>query len=163
MQGIKAVEAVLEMTPDTPSPVVTIREDKITLSVLSTTVAVTKKANLSMQAKDFHMAMQLRDPEFLEYHKAYRHLNAADYRKMMAPQDKVCIWTFHTSIGLLIHLSAANARCDHSRWIAFRRHEPSYTCCRSILLSERSYSNCNSQRLPRSLPSSQRYPDRVGP
>lgn len=89
MQGIKAVQAVLDMTPDTPSPVVTIQEDKIALSNLSETVAGTKKVNIHMQAKDFQAAMQLRDPEFLEYHKAYRHLNAADYRKMIVPEEKV--------------------------------------------------------------------------
>ncbi|EAU31908.1 6-phosphofructokinase beta subunit [Aspergillus terreus NIH2624] len=88
MQGIKAVQAVLDMTPDTPSPVVTIQEDKIALSNLSETVAGTKKVSLHMQAKDFQAAMKLRDPEFLEYHKAYRHLNAADYRKMIVPPEK---------------------------------------------------------------------------
>ncbi|KAF9894718.1 hypothetical protein FE257_006608 [Aspergillus nanangensis] len=96
MQGIKAVKAVLDMTAETPSPVVTIRENKITLSGLSKTVAVTKEVSISMQDKDFPKAMQLRDPEFMEYHNAYRHLNAADYRKMLvAPEKQLRIAIIH--------------------------------------------------------------------
>ncbi|KAB8078792.1 phosphofructokinase 2 [Aspergillus leporis] len=88
LQGIHAVKAVLSMTPDTPSPVVVIRENRIKASSLAETVALTKEANASMHAKEFEKAATLRDPEFMEYHSAYRHLNTSDHPKMVLPTDK---------------------------------------------------------------------------
>ncbi|KAI9038028.1 pyrophosphate-dependent phosphofructo-1-kinase [Aspergillus affinis] len=88
LQGIEAVKAVLDMTPDSPSPVVTIQEARIKTSSLAETVALTKEANASLQAKDFDKAMQLRDPEFMEHHRAYRRLSTADHPRTMLPQEK---------------------------------------------------------------------------
>ncbi|KAE8354402.1 phosphofructokinase 2 [Aspergillus coremiiformis] len=88
LQGIHAVKAVLSMTPETPSPVVIIRENRIKTSSLAETVALTKEANASMHAKEFEKAATLRDPEFMEYHSAYRHLNTTDHPKMVLPEDK---------------------------------------------------------------------------
>lgn len=89
LQGIEAVKAVLDMTPDSPSPVVTIQEARIKTSSLAETVALTKEANASLQAKDFDKAMKLRDPEFMEYHRAYRRLSTADHPRTMLPKEKV--------------------------------------------------------------------------
>ncbi|KAE8146513.1 phosphofructokinase 2 [Aspergillus avenaceus] len=88
LQGIQAVKSVLSMTPETPSPVVIIQENRIKTSSLAETVALTKEANASMHNKDFEKAAILRDPEFLEYHSAYRHLNTTDHPKLLMPTDK---------------------------------------------------------------------------
>ncbi|KNG86702.1 6-phosphofructokinase [Aspergillus nomiae NRRL 13137] len=88
LQGIHAVKAVLSMTPDSPSPVVIIQENRIKSSSLAETVALTKEANASMHAKEFEKATTLRDPEFMEYHSAYRRLNTSAHPKMVLPENK---------------------------------------------------------------------------
>ncbi|KAF8440531.1 6-phosphofructokinase [Boletus edulis BED1] len=56
LQGVEAVNALLEATPDTPSYMIGVRENKITR---------TKAVADAIAAKDFTKAMSLRDPEFL--------------------------------------------------------------------------------------------------
>ncbi|OQV04050.1 hypothetical protein CLAIMM_08999 [Cladophialophora immunda] len=61
LQGVEAVKALLEATPDTPSPVVTVRENKILRSDLQECVRLTKSAGAAVQDKDWTKAMKLRD------------------------------------------------------------------------------------------------------
>ncbi|OJJ50388.1 hypothetical protein ASPZODRAFT_139688 [Penicilliopsis zonata CBS 506.65] len=88
LQGVKAVEALLALTPDTPSPVVTIRENTIGVSSLAETVKLTQETAASIDAKQFDRAMTLRDSEFLDYHRGYRHLTTADHPKMLLPDSQ---------------------------------------------------------------------------
>lgn len=88
LQGVEAVRAVLEMTPDSPSPVIIIRENKIERASLMKAVELTKKATERIQAKDFDAAMSFRDPEFKEYHNTYLKLSTADHPKMILQESK---------------------------------------------------------------------------
>ncbi|KAJ5101245.1 hypothetical protein NUU61_003467 [Penicillium alfredii] len=90
LQGVEAVRAVLEMTPQSPSPVITIRENKIMRTPLMEAVQATKDVASKIHAKDFAAAMTLRDPEFKEYHRAYLNTATPEHPKMLLPEGKVC-------------------------------------------------------------------------
>ncbi|KAJ6531751.1 phosphofructokinase domain-containing protein [Mycena capillaripes] len=66
LQGFKAVEALLEANPETPSYMIGIQENKITMVPLMEAVAMTKAVSTAIEEKDFEQAMKLRDPEFRE-------------------------------------------------------------------------------------------------
>ncbi|KAI0685522.1 6-phosphofructokinase [Cytidiella melzeri] len=66
LQGVEAVDALLEATPETPSYMIGIRENKITRVPLVDAVAMTHSVSDAIAAKDFERAMALRDPEFVE-------------------------------------------------------------------------------------------------
>ncbi|OJJ50758.1 hypothetical protein ASPZODRAFT_11612 [Penicilliopsis zonata CBS 506.65] len=88
LQGVEAVRAVLETTPDAPSPVITIRENKIMRTPLMEAVSLTKEVTSYIQAKDFDKAMTLRDAEFKEYHRAYLNTATPDHPKLFLPEKK---------------------------------------------------------------------------
>ncbi|KAF5367424.1 hypothetical protein D9758_003678 [Tetrapyrgos nigripes] len=66
LQGVEAVEALLESTPDTPSYMIGVQENKIIRVPLMEAVAMTRAVATAIEAKDFDKAMSLRDPEFKE-------------------------------------------------------------------------------------------------
>ena len=85
LQGVEAVNALLQATPDTPSYMIGVRENKITRVPLMEAVAMvnlqvccsshdvkltsssqTHSVTEAIEAKDFEKAMSLRDPEFEE-------------------------------------------------------------------------------------------------
>ncbi|KAK7033127.1 ATP-dependent 6-phosphofructokinase [Favolaschia claudopus] len=66
LQGFKAVDAILEANPETPSYMIGIQENKITMVPLMEAVAMTKEVSTAIEKKDFEKAMRLRDPEFRE-------------------------------------------------------------------------------------------------
>ena len=88
MQGAEAVKAILEATPDTPTPIITIRENKIERSGLKETVALTKSVAAAIEAKDFEKAMMLRDVEFKEYWNSYMMTTSTDHPKLRLPENK---------------------------------------------------------------------------
>lgn len=88
LQGVEAVKAILEATPETPTPVITIRENKIERSPLMETVALTKSVAKAIEAKDFDKAMDLRDVEFRDYFNSYMITTSTDHPKMKLPEDK---------------------------------------------------------------------------
>ncbi|RGB43558.1 6-phosphofructokinase [Rhizophagus diaphanus] len=71
LQGVEAVHAVLRATPDTPSPMIGVRENKITCEPLMKAVELTRQVAEAISRKDFRRAMELRDPEFKEDYAAY--------------------------------------------------------------------------------------------
>jgi len=89
LQGVEAVRAVLDSTPDTPSPVIAIVENKIVRKPLVESVRLTQKVAEAIAAKDFETAMKLRDAEFAEYYAAYNITTATDKEEMRLPQEKV--------------------------------------------------------------------------
>jgi 6-phosphofructokinase 1 len=89
LQGVEAVKAVLETTPDCPSPVVIIRENTIERASLMEAVEHTRKVAELIKAKDFDAAMSMRDSEFKEYHAAYLTTTTADHPKMILPEAEV--------------------------------------------------------------------------
>ncbi|GAA5976575.1 hypothetical protein JCM11641_001344 [Rhodosporidiobolus odoratus] len=72
LQGAEAVEAVLSSTPDSPSPVIGIAENKITRQPLMEAVAKTQQVAKEIEAKNFTGALALRDPEFEDCLHAFR-------------------------------------------------------------------------------------------
>ncbi len=89
LQGVEAVRAVLEMTPQSPSPVITVRENKIMRTPLMEAVQATKDVAEKIHAMDFEAAMTLRDAEFKEYYHAYLNTATPDHPKMILPEGKV--------------------------------------------------------------------------
>jgi 6-phosphofructokinase 1 len=115
LQGVEAVRAVMEATPETPSPVICIVENKIVRRPLLEAVAQTKEVAVAIEAKDFDRAMQLRDAEFAEYYKAYQITTAADQPHLMLPEkDRMRIGIIHVGApagGMNAATRAAVAYC----------------------------------------------------
>ncbi|KAJ5548262.1 hypothetical protein N7513_005496 [Penicillium frequentans] len=88
LQGVEAVRAVLEMSPQSPVPVITIRENKIMRTPLMDAVQATKDVTAKIHAKDFDAAMNERDAEFKEYYHAYLNTSTPDHPKMYLPENK---------------------------------------------------------------------------
>lgn len=89
LQGVEAVEAVLDATPQTPTPVIAITENKIVRENLRDAVQATREVAEAIKAKDFDRAMALRDAEFSEYHKAYMTTTSTDQPALQLPKEKV--------------------------------------------------------------------------
>ncbi|KAI1642817.1 6-phosphofructokinase [Daldinia loculata] len=71
LQGVEAVKAVLEATPETETCVIAITENKIVRKPLMAAVQETKKVATAIEAQDFDKAMSLRDTEFSDQYKSY--------------------------------------------------------------------------------------------
>ncbi|KAL6930359.1 probable 6-phosphofructokinase subunit beta [Hanseniaspora guilliermondii] len=78
LQGVEAVNAILESTPETPSPLIAVNENKITRKPLMESVALTKSVADAIAAKDFDKAMSLRDVEFKEHLNNFMAINSSD-------------------------------------------------------------------------------------
>ena len=89
LQGVEAVRACLEATPDTPSPMIAIDENKIVRKPLVKAVEVTKAVATAIEAKDFDKAMSMRDSEFLEHYRAYMITRETDQPELTLPESKV--------------------------------------------------------------------------
>lgn len=89
LQGVEAVEAVLDATPETPSPMIAIIENKIVRAKLQEAVKATHEVAKAIEAKDFQRAMALRDAEFAEYQSAYMTTTATDQPELRLPKEKV--------------------------------------------------------------------------
>lgn len=105
LQGVEAVKAVLDSTPDTPSPVICIVENKIVRKPLVEAVRLTNMVAEAIEAKDFKKAMKLRDAEFTEYFNAYNITTATESPALRLPVEKVTILhsTFHTPSSYTNH------------------------------------------------------------
>ncbi|KAF2687224.1 6-phosphofructokinase [Lentithecium fluviatile CBS 122367] len=88
LQGVEAVKAVLEATPETPSPVICINENKIVRRPLLEAVAQTLEVGKAIERKDFNTAMRLRDAEFAEYYKSYQITTTSDQPELKLPEEK---------------------------------------------------------------------------
>jgi 6-phosphofructokinase 1 len=88
LQGVEAVKAVLEATPDTPSPIITIRENKIERSGLIEAVKMTQGVTQAIKEKDFDKAMKLRDSEFKEYYNSYMMTTSANHPRLRLPPEQ---------------------------------------------------------------------------
>ncbi|KAI0384329.1 6-phosphofructokinase [Hypomontagnella monticulosa] len=71
LQGVEAVKAVLEATPETETCVIAITENKIVRKPLMAAVQETKQVARAIEAQDFDKAMSLRDTEFSDQYKSY--------------------------------------------------------------------------------------------
>lgn len=89
LQGVEAVKAVLEATPETPSKFIAIMENKIVRKPLLEAVASTQQVAEAIKEKNFDRALALRGPEFAEYHDAYMTTTATDQPDLRLPKHKV--------------------------------------------------------------------------
>ncbi|CAG8835773.1 14816_t:CDS:2, partial [Racocetra persica] len=71
LQGFEAVKAVLQATPYTPSPMISVRENKLMCEPLMEAVELTHQVSEAIAEKNFRRAMKLRDPEFAQGFDAY--------------------------------------------------------------------------------------------
>ncbi|KAF7862551.1 hypothetical protein EAF04_007424 [Stromatinia cepivora] len=88
LQGIEAVNAVLEATPETVTPFIAINENKITRKPLVQSVIDTQEVAKAIEARDFDRAMALRDTEFSDFYDSYMTTTATDLNNDMRLPDK---------------------------------------------------------------------------
>lgn len=106
LQGVEAVKAVLESTPDIPSPVIGIAENQIVRQPLVDSVRDTKMVATAIEAKDFDKAMSLRDSTFAEAYEAYLSTALHDDGSQLLPEtERLNIGIVHVGASL----SALNA------------------------------------------------------
>lgn len=91
LQGVEAVNAVLDATPETPTPFIAINENKITRKPLMQAVLDTKEVSKAIEAHDFEKAMGLRDTEFSDFYNSYMTTTATDLNDSMRLPDKKVI------------------------------------------------------------------------
>jgi 6-phosphofructokinase 1 len=89
LQGVEAVNAVLDAKPDTPTPVISVIENKIVRQDLMEAVRLTHEVAEAIEAKDFDKAMALRDREFKEYLNSYLITTSTEQPDMLLPPEKV--------------------------------------------------------------------------
>lgn len=88
LQGVEAVNAILESTPDTPSPLIGIEENQIVRLPLVEAVRITKSVADAIEKKDFDGAMALRDADFTEHLNNFMAINTAIHEKPTLPLEK---------------------------------------------------------------------------
>lgn len=88
LQGVEAVKAVLEATPETASPVICIEENKIVRRDLMKAVQMTKDVAKAIEEYRFDDAMRGRDAEFEEYWQAFNITTATDKSDMLLPENQ---------------------------------------------------------------------------
>ncbi|KZW02846.1 6-phosphofructokinase [Exidia glandulosa HHB12029] len=88
LQGVEAVDALLEATPETPSYMIGIQENKITRIPLLEAVKQTHAIAKAVEAKDYEKAMSLRDPEFAESLESFYTSSISLDSKRRLPEDK---------------------------------------------------------------------------
>ncbi|XP_044721437.1 phosphofructokinase domain-containing protein [Hirsutella rhossiliensis] len=71
LQGVEAVNAVLEATPETETCFIAINENKIVRKPLMKAVLESKELAAAVEAKDFEKAMALRDTEFADQYRSF--------------------------------------------------------------------------------------------
>lgn len=88
LQGVEAVKAVLECTPETPSPLIAVIENKIVRKSLVEAVKITKSVADAIETKDFDKAMSLRDSEFVEHLLNFMAMNSANHNEPTLPVER---------------------------------------------------------------------------
>lgn len=102
LQGVDSVKAVLEMTPETPSPLIGILENKIIRMPLVESVKLTKSVATAIENKDFDKAISLRDTEFIELYENFLSTTVKDDGAELLPANE------RLNIGI-VHVGAPSA------------------------------------------------------
>lgn len=95
LQGVEAVNALLEATPETPSYMIGISENQITRQPLMKAVELTQAVAKAIGEKDFEKAMSLRDPEFKDYLDAFVLTSALDAGNKLPEAKRLRIGIIH--------------------------------------------------------------------
>lgn len=136
LQGVEAVNAVLDATPTTPTPFIAINENKITRKPLVQAVEDTKEVAKAIEARDFDRAMGLRDTEFSDFYNSYMTTTTTDIddSKKVALEKRMRIAIIHVGApagGVNAATRAAVAYCltrghtpiaIHNGFAGFARH-----------------------------------------
>lgn len=102
LQGVEAVHAVLESTPETPSPMIGILENKIVRQPLVESVRLTKLVAEAIENKDFEKAMSLRDSSFANAYETYLSTAIHDDGTQLLPENE------RLNIGI-VHVGASSS------------------------------------------------------
>lgn len=102
LQGVDAVKAVLENTPETPSPLIGILENKIIRMPLVESVKLTGSVATAIENKDFDKAISLRDTEFIELYENFLSTTVRDDGSELLPESK------RLNIGI-VHVGSPSA------------------------------------------------------
>lgn len=92
LQGVEAVKAVLEATPETETCFIAINENQIVRKPLMKAVEETKSVAKAVDAKDFDKAMSLRDTEFSDQYRSYLTTTNVMVDDLKLAETKVCIF-----------------------------------------------------------------------
>ncbi|KAI0049738.1 6-phosphofructokinase [Auriscalpium vulgare] len=95
LQGLEAVDALLEATPDKPSYMIGMRENRVTRVPLMEAVAMTQSVTAAIKAKDFEKAMSLRDPEFQESLKGFFATSTLETEMLLPPAKRIRVAIMH--------------------------------------------------------------------
>ncbi|PHH63991.1 hypothetical protein CDD81_5096 [Ophiocordyceps australis] len=122
LQGVEAVRAVLDATPDTETCFIAINENKIVRKPLMKAVLETKEVAAAVDSKQFDRAMSLRDTEFADQYKSYMTTtNVLVDDKKLPPNSRMKIGFINVGApagGMNAAVRAAVAYCIS------RGHEP---------------------------------------
>ncbi|TPX13905.1 uncharacterized protein E0L32_005605 [Thyridium curvatum] len=88
LQGVEAVKAVLEATPETETCFIAVTENKIVRKPLMKAVEDTKAVAAAIEAHDFDKAMSLRDAEFSDQYNSYMLTTTVQLNKNMLLPEK---------------------------------------------------------------------------
>jgi 6-phosphofructokinase 1 len=88
LQGVEAVKAVLDLTPDDPSPLIGILENKIIRQPLVDAVKLTQQVAAAISEKDFDKAISLRNTDFIQQYDNHIALSQHDDGSRVLPEDK---------------------------------------------------------------------------
>ncbi|CAO3624551.1 unnamed protein product [Mucor hiemalis] len=88
VQSVAAVDAVLNSTPDTPSPMIGMSCNHVTSGPLMKAVELTHEVAEAIGEKNFARAMELRDPQFAEEYLAYNATTILDDDSMLLPEHR---------------------------------------------------------------------------
>ncbi|KAL7665440.1 ATP-dependent 6-phosphofructokinase [[Candida] zeylanoides] len=102
LQGVDAVRAVLESTPETPSPMIGMLENKIVRKPLVDAVKLTKSVATAIADKDFEKAIKLRDSSFAEAYDQFQTISRDDDGSKVLPETK------RLNIGI-VHVGASSS------------------------------------------------------
>lgn len=102
LQGVEAVNAVLDSTPETPSPMIGILENKIVRQPLVDSVRLTLLVAEAIENKDFDKAMNLRDSNFANAYDTFLSTAIHDDGTQLLPPDE------RLNIGI-VHVGASSS------------------------------------------------------
>ncbi|CCH41654.1 6-phosphofructokinase [Wickerhamomyces ciferrii] len=88
LQGVEAVKAVLDLTPNDPSPLIGILENKIVRQPLVDAVKLTKSVATAIENKDFDKAIKLRNTDFIESYENFQSISLHDDGSHILPAEK---------------------------------------------------------------------------
>lgn len=95
LQGVDAVDALMEATPDSPSYMIGIQENRIRRVPLVEAVKMTKAVAEAIKNQDFDKAMSLRDAEFRENLDGFIATSILEKEPLLPPEKRIRVGIMH--------------------------------------------------------------------